>query len=114
MPCCQAASTVAAASSSGMLRNMLPRGAAPKPSGPLINLSLMLMMPPKVLAVRPGTPAQWLTEHPTVVDGPSRSTEPWLPEVINRLELVSLSLLDRRSPRRGDRVRAGPGAGQLP
>src|SRR5262245_34810972 len=47
MPCCQAASTVAAASSSVMLRNMLPRGAAPKPSGPLIILSLMLMIPPR-------------------------------------------------------------------
>src|SRR6516165_4654453 len=40
---------VAAASASGMLRNMLPNGAAPKPSGPLISLSLMLMIPPRVL-----------------------------------------------------------------
>src|SRR5262249_16210679 len=60
-------------------------------------------------------PAQWLTEHPTVADGPSRSTEPWLPEVMNRLDLVSLpsrGRLHRR--RRGDRVRAGPGTGQFP
>src|SRR5262245_7054501 len=48
LPCCQAASTVAAACVSGMLRNMLPNGAAPKPSGPLISLSLMLMIPPRV------------------------------------------------------------------
>src|SRR5215831_6647994 len=48
MPCCQAASTVAAASPSGMLRNMLPNGAAPKPSGPLSSLSLMLMIPPRL------------------------------------------------------------------
>src|SRR5262249_2400694 len=48
MPCCQAASTVAAASASGMLRNMLPNGAEPKPSGPLISLSLMLMVPPRL------------------------------------------------------------------
>src|SRR5260370_40004283 len=33
---------------SGMLRNMLPSGAEPKPSGPLISLSLMLMISPRV------------------------------------------------------------------
>src|SRR5262249_8452123 len=48
MPSCQAASTVAAASSSGMLRNMLPNGAEPKPSGPLVSLSLRLMIPPRL------------------------------------------------------------------
>src|SRR5262249_12845831 len=48
MPCCQAASTVAAASPSGMLRNMLPNGAEPKPSGPLSRLSRMLMIPPRL------------------------------------------------------------------
>jgi hypothetical protein len=40
--------TVAAGSSSGMLGNMLPSGAEPKPSGPLISLSLMLMIPPRL------------------------------------------------------------------
>src|SRR5271156_5485398 len=39
VPCCQAASTVAAASSSVSSRNMFPSGAAPKPNGPLTSLS---------------------------------------------------------------------------
>src|SRR5262245_40286391 len=56
MPCCQAASTVAAASASGMLRNMLPNGAEPKPSGPLISLSLMLMISPRVRSRDLGQP----------------------------------------------------------
>jgi hypothetical protein len=37
----QAASTVAAASWSGMSRNMLPNGAVPKPNGPFTNKSLI-------------------------------------------------------------------------
>jgi hypothetical protein len=39
---------VAAASSAGMLRTMLPNGAELKPGGPLICLSLMLMIPPRL------------------------------------------------------------------
>src|SRR5262245_10117390 len=57
MPCCQAASTVAAASPSGMFRNMLPNGAAPKPSGPPSSLSLMLMIPPRLWSRGLGEPS---------------------------------------------------------
>ena len=37
-----------AVSSTRMLRNMLPGGAEPKPSVPLISLSLMLMISPRL------------------------------------------------------------------
>src|SRR6476661_7611309 len=39
-------STVAAASSSGISRNMLPRGAAPNPSGPRAKVARRLMIAP--------------------------------------------------------------------
>src|SRR5262244_3785121 len=46
VPASQAASTVASACSSGISGNMLPSGAAPKPSGPARSASLILMNPP--------------------------------------------------------------------